>query len=80
MSEYFPEFLRSEDETKQHWTERVDREAVTFFDSLPDREIRIRQDITEQQITMAFEQGKDHALLDLQRQDEALRLAMMRRL
>lgn len=80
MSDYFPEFLRCDDESQQHWTEETDREAIALFDSLSEKAIRDRQSITKDQIAMAFEQNNDRALLDLQRQFEALAQAMMRRL
>lgn len=80
MSDYFPEHLRSDDESLQHWTEKIDREAIELFDTLTEEEIRTRQNITREQITAAFKQNNVRALIDLQRQDEALFQAMMRRL
>lgn len=80
MSDYFPEFLRSDDESQQHWTKQTDREAHELFDTLPEAEIRKRQHITREQMTRAFEQKNERAMLDLQRQDDALAQAMMRRL
>lgn len=80
MSDYFPEHLRSDDESRQRWTEQTDLEAAQLFDTLSDKEIRSRQGITRDQIKIAFEKKNDCALLDLQRQDDALWRAMMRRL
>lgn len=79
MSGYFPEHLRSEDESQQHWTEKVDLEAHALFDTLTESDIRSRQRITRDQIDMAVKQKNHRALLDLQRQDDALWRAMMRR-
>lgn len=80
MPAYFPKHLCSDDESLQHWTEKVDREAIELFDTLSEKEIRTRQSITREQITAAFKQNNVRALLDLQRQEEALGQAMLRRL
>lgn len=77
---YFPEHLRAEDESEQHWTEAVDREADALFRTLSESDIRDRQLICREQTRLAFDQNKDVALLDLQRNSEALAREMMRRL
>lgn len=63
-----------------HWTDETDREAVAFFDSLSTREIRRRQRLCNQQKRLAFEQGNEDALADLERMNKALTSAMLRRL
>lgn len=76
---YFPAHLRADDETAQHWTEQVDREADTLFRTLTEADIRKRQDICQAQAKLAFEQKHDRAALDIARQDEALMREMLRR-
>lgn len=79
MADYFPAHLRSDDEAAQHWTEQVDREADALFRTLPEKEIRRRQDICKAQARLAHEQKNDRAALDIARQDEALMREMLRR-
>lgn len=64
----------------RRWTEETDREADEFFATLPEKEIRRRQDLCRQQQVLAYEQRNEGASADLQRMDEALARAMMARL
>lgn len=63
-----------------HWTDETDAEAVPFFDSLSTAEIRRRQDLCAQQKSIAYEQGNGDAMRDLDRMDQALTDAMLRRM
>jgi hypothetical protein len=64
----------------RQWTDKTDVEADEFFRTLSTAEIRRRQDLADEQIGMAHEQGKTDALADLQRMRDALSGEMMRRL
>lgn len=68
----------------KEWTEQTSAEAVEFFDSLPESEIRRRQDLASQQIALAHERLtgvlRDDAIHDLQKMQDALAASMMRRL
>ncbi len=64
----------------RHWTEKTDREADFYFATLPEFEIRRRQDLCGQQITIAFKRGLIDALEDLQAMDQALARSMLARL
>jgi hypothetical protein len=69
----------------RHWTDETDAEAVSFFDSLPEAEIRRRQDLCSQQQGRAYEMaaaGRDmtDTQADLQRMSDALAASMLRRL
>lgn len=63
-----------------HWTDECDREADLFFATLSEAEIRHRQDLCHAQQRMAYDQGNDRALADLQRMGDALARSMMARL
>jgi hypothetical protein len=63
-----------------HWTDETDREAQVFFATLPEREIRRRQDLCFQQIAAAHAQRNEDALTDLRRMEDALARSMMERL
>lgn len=76
---YFPAHLRAADETQQHWTVKVDQEADALFRTLPEAEIRRRQDICQAQARTAYEQKNERASLDIARQDAALMREMLRR-
>jgi hypothetical protein len=64
----------------RHWNEQTDAEARTFFASLPESEIRRRQDLCQQQIRIAHARRMDDALHDLRRMESALARSMMDRL
>lgn len=61
------------------WTDETDEKADLFFATLPDKEIRRRQDLCNQQIERAFAQGNEKALGNLQRMQDALTRAMLAR-
>lgn len=63
-----------------HWTDETDREAQAFFATLPEREIRRRQDLCFEQIERAHAQRNTDALTDLRRMEDALARSMMERL
>jgi hypothetical protein len=63
----------------RHWTDETDTEAEEFFATLPDREIRRRQDLCSQQIRTAHERRNEDALADLRRMEDALTRTMLRR-
>lgn len=62
-----------------HWTDQTDAEAVALFATMSEAEIRRRQDLTREQITLAHEQRNEDALADLRRQEDALTRAMLSR-
>lgn len=62
-----------------HWTDKTDAEAAVLFDTLTTPEIRRRQDLCKAQQRLAYEQGNERAMLDLQRMEESLFQAMLRR-
>ena len=76
---YFPPHLRSDDESGQKWTVKVDQESDALFRTLDEKEIRRRQAICEAQAKTAHEQGNDRASLDIARQADALMREMLRR-
>lgn len=55
-------------------------EAAAFLDTLPDEEIRQRQDLCAAQLRYAWEARADRAMEFLRTMEEDLRLAMERRL
>lgn len=79
---YFPAHLRAPraaDEAQQQWTVKVDQEADALFRTLPEAEIRRRQDICQAQARTAYEQKNERASLDIARQEQALMREMLRR-
>lgn len=64
---------------KNQWTDEIDQEADTFFATLPDEEIRRRQDLCSQQIVLAHKANSTRALEDLRRMEDALTRAMLER-
>lgn len=76
---YFPPHLRSDDESGQKWTVKVDQEADTLFRTLDEAEIRRRQAICEAQAKSAFDQQNERASIDIARQADALMREMLRR-
>ncbi len=63
-----------------HWIDETDREARVLFASLPECEIRRRQDLCSQQIERAHAQRNTDALLDLRRMEDALTRSMLERI
>lgn len=64
----------------QRWDDETDDQADVFFATLTLRELRRRQDLCYQQISMASAQRNEDALADLYRMDTALIRAVMTRL
>lgn len=62
-----------------HWTDETDVEAAIYFDTLSTTEIRRRQDLCTAQLRLAFDQRNEHATIDLQRMQNALTDAVLRR-
>jgi hypothetical protein len=65
--------------TAETWTDETDAEAAVFFPTLPEREIRRRQDLCKQQMRLAWEQRNEQASANLQRMSDALTREMFRR-
>lgn len=56
------------------------KEALAFYRTLPEKEIRRRQDLCTQQTARAFQQRNEEALKNLQAMSDALVMAMLERL
>lgn len=65
--------------TDQHWTEETNAMAVPFFDTLPVTELHRRLELCRQQQVRAFDNKNGRALTDLQRMEQALIDAVMRK-
>ncbi|USN15619.1 hypothetical protein KIKIMORA_05010 [Brevundimonas phage vB_BpoS-Kikimora] len=76
---YFPPHLRSDDESAQHWTVKVDQDADVLFRTLSTNEIRRRQAICQEQAASAHAKANERAAIDIARQEEALTREMLRR-
>ena len=63
----------------KHWTGTTDIDAVAFFDGLPVKEIRHRQELCELQLQMCDRMTPLDAVADLQAMQDALMESMLRR-
>ena len=61
------------------WTDECNADADTFFATLSTAEIRRRQDLCRQQITLAHSARDERALAGLRRMEDALTRAMLGR-
>lgn len=64
---------------EQHWTEETNAEAVQFFDTLPITELHRRLELCRQQQVRAFDRKDGRALTDLQRMEQSLIDAVLRK-
>lgn len=63
----------------QQWTEDIDAMAVPFFDKLSVTELHRRLELCRQQQVRAFDRKDGRALTDLQRMEQALIDAVLRK-
>jgi len=63
----------------RHWTEQTDTEANELYPTFTEAKIRQYQDLARAQIRMAYDQGNEDAMADLQAMEDALFREMMRR-
>jgi hypothetical protein len=61
------------------WTDETDRQAAELFDTLELAELRRRQDLCHLQLERAYTARDEQAMLNLQRMDQALTDAVLRR-
>lgn len=64
---------------EQHWTEEEDAKAVPLFDRLPVTELHRRLELCRQQQMRAFDRKDGRALTDLQRMEQSLIDAVLRK-
>lgn len=62
-----------------HWNAEVDAKANVLFASLSLAKLRKRQGLCEQLIALAYRQGNEDALTDLQKMQAALTRAVLAR-
>lgn len=63
----------------RHWTDETTTEADVLFRTLTFADLRRRQSLCCQQMTMAYEQRNDDAMADLAAMSDALAAEIMRR-